>query len=348
MVDTTQKTVYFLGAGASAESDFHLPTMDKFFRENDFAGDDYNNLKRFIKDKFCGLSVGSLNLEELVTAIELSMDTFGSFWKHPEPYIYEARTELNKYVANRLKIDTQKRCKTLEKIITPEIANGSSADSVISLNYDLVIDILIKVIPKNSESLLSRMYGLLGIHPQGIAYVLTYDAMLPTLYSRNRKIGFYLKLHGSIDWLYCPNPACGNHQIFSANELYDDERMHSEPGDLCTLCGMPIVSVIVPPTMYKTFEKFPKLGFLWSLAYRQLNWADKIVIFGVSFAESDYYLRWLFKKAITDRENNPTIINIDTNPKVCDKIKEFTGVNPEYFPTLEKYLDRASVCGLGG
>jgi hypothetical protein len=101
---------------------------------------------------------------------------------------------------------------------------------------------------------------------------------------------------------------------------------------------MPIVSVIIPPTMYKTFEKFPKLGFLWSLAYRELNIADKIVVFGVSFAPSDYYLRWLFKKAITDRKNKPTIINIDSNPEISDKIKEITGIAPEYFPTLDEYL----------
>ena len=75
------------------------------------------------------------------------------------------------------------------------------------------------------------------------------------------------------------------------------------------------------------------------MAYRELYSADKIVIFGVSFATSDYYLRWLFKKSITDRENKPILIDIDTNPEVCDKIKEFTGVNPKHFPTLDGYLD---------
>lgn len=336
MTDTIQKTVYFLGAGSSAASDFHLPITSEFLKGADFTGKEYQNLKQFIGNKFPGSSIEKLNLEEVVTAIELSLDTFGALGKHPEPYIYEARTELNKYVANRLKIDPQKGCKTLEKIITLKMADKSSADSVITLNYDLVIDTLItKRIPNESENLLGRTNNLLGYDLRVIGQALTWEAESPTSYSQDINIGFYLKLHGSINWLYCPNPNCGHHQIFFPNQ-----HMDGKPGDLCTLCGVPFVSVIVPPTMHKTFEKFPKLGFLWSLAYRELNTADRIVIFGVSFAPSDYYLRWLFKKAITDRdrENKPTIVNIDSVPKICGKIKEITGIVPEYFPTMDEYL----------
>ncbi len=337
MTDTIKKTVYFLGAGASAASDSHLPTMKEFFRGANFTGEEYQNLKRFISDKFPGLPIENMNLEEVVTAIEMNMDTFGQLGRPPEPYIYDARTELNKYVANRLKIDTSKGCKTLEKIITSQMAGRSSADSVITLNYDLVIDTLIKKhIPKEAENKLGRLHDLLGTNLRAIGGpVVVSGAESPTSYSQNINMGFYLKLHGSINWLYCPNPNCGHHQIFFPNQ-----NMDGKPGDLCTMCGMPIVSVIVPPTMHKTFEKFPKLGFLWSLAYRELNLADRIVIFGVSFAPSDYYLRWLFKKAITDRDRKSklTLVNIDSNPKICGKIKEITGIAPEYFPTLDEYL----------
>jgi hypothetical protein len=219
------------------------------------------------------------------------------------------------------------------------MADRKSADSVIILNYDLVIDTLIKKrISDDSKSKLGRLYELLGHDIRGSWQVMTWEAESPALWSRDTKIGFYLKLHGSINWLYCPNPNCGNHQIFFPNQDMDDKA-----GDLCTLCGVPIESVSVPPTMHKTFEKFPKLGFLWSLAYRELNIADKIVIFGVSFAPSDYYLRWLFKKAITDRDrkNNPILINIDKpdkGPEVCNKIESITGIEPEFFPTLDEYL----------
>ncbi len=337
MTNTSQKAVYFLGAGSSAASDFHRPTMGEFFKGANLTGGEYQNLKHFIEGKFPGQPIENLNLEEVVTVIELSMDTFGSLGRDPEPYIYEARTELNKYVANRLNIDPQKGCKTLEKIITSQMAGRSSADSVITLNYDLVIDTLIKKhLPEEAENKLGRMYDLLGHDIRGIGGpVVTYEAESPTSWSQDMNIGFYLKLHGSINWLYCPNPNCGHHQIFFPNQ-----NMDGKAGDFCTLCGMPFVSVIVPPTMHKTFEKFPKLGFLWSLAYRELNAANKIVIFGVSFAPSDYYLRWLFKKAITDRDykNKPIIFDIDVKRDVCEEIEKITGISPEYFPTLNEYL----------
>jgi hypothetical protein len=202
----------------------------------------------------------------------------------------------------------------------------------------MIIDVLIRRrISDDSKSLLGRTNNLLGhdIRVSGEA-VVTYDAESPTSYSQDINIGFYLQLHGSINWLYCPNPNCGHHQIFFPNQNRD-----GKPGDFCTLCGVPMVSVIVPPTMYKTFEKFPKLGFLWSLAYRELNTADRIVVYGVSFAPSDYYLRWLFKKVITDKvpQNKPVIFNINPDRGVCGKIKEITGVEPIYCEDLDAFLN---------
>jgi hypothetical protein len=340
MVDKPQKTVYFLGAGASNASAFKLPTMGEFFKDADFTK--YCNLKQFIDKKFTGLPIEKLNLEEIVTTIELSLDTFGTLGKHPEPYVYEARIELNEYVTAKLNIDTTKPCRLHEKIINAELAGENSVNSIITLNYDLVVDsTLYAKSPRNNGDkylkhgcLLDRMYGLSGRTE-------LIDGERASLYHEDTKLGFYLKLHGSVDWLYCPTSTCGNHQLFFPNWM-GSESVHNRPGDLCSLCGSSLVTVIVPPTMYKTFEKFPKLGLLWSLAYRELNITDRIVIFGVSFAPSDYYLRWLFKKAITDRENKPTIIDIDENSKVCDKIKEFTGVNSKHFPTLDEYLDKAS------
>ncbi len=334
MTDTVQKTVYFLGAGASNASVFKLPTMGEFFEGIDFISDEYRDLKRFIDEKFPSLPLGNMNLEEVVTTIELSLDTFGALGGHPEPYIYEARIDLDKCVNARLQISKFKGCSLLGKIFDENVAGDKSIDSIITLNYDLVIDNCLfegkHQIP-GPRYLLDRMYDLLGV----TLYLDTGKSLTPPREETN--LGFYLKLHGSIDWFYCPNPECGYHQLFFPNRIGSD-LSYNKPGDLCNLCGSPVASVIVPPTMYKTFEKFPKLGLLWSLAYRELNCADKIVIFGVSFAPSDYYLRWLFKKAITDRKNKPTIIDIDTNPEICDKIKEFTGVGPKHFSTLDEYL----------
>ena len=45
------------------------------------------------------------------------------------------------------------------------------------------------------------------------------------------------------------------------------------------------------------------MAFLWNLALRQLISADKIVVIGVSFAPSDFELRWLVRQAIALRSS---------------------------------------------
>ena len=202
MGESVNKTVYFLGAGASYASEFNLPCMKGFFRENDFKSGNYYNLSEFIKGKFRGIPFGELNLEEIITFLELSMDTFGSFGKHPEVYIYEARREFDKYVNVRLNIPYLKGCKQHKKIIDKRLAGSEGEDSIISLNYDLVIDnTLYELSPKQSNGLhlkhgclLDRTYALLG------KTVLMHGERA-SLYHGYKDLGFYLKLHGSIDWI---------------------------------------------------------------------------------------------------------------------------------------------------
>jgi hypothetical protein len=312
--------------------------MKGFFREDDFKSGNYSKLLEFIKTKFPGIPFSELNLEEIVTFLELSLDTFGSFGANPEAYIYEAKREFGMYVNYRLKIPDLVVFKEHKKIIDEKLAGLDSGNSIITLNYDLIIDnTLFNLSPKNDIGelnhgcLLGRMYAILGKTE-------LMSGERASLYHDYKELGFYLKLHGSIDWLYCSNTTCGNHQLFYPNEI-GRKSIHDKPGDPCCLCGSPLVNVIIPPTMIKTFEKFPKLGLLWSLAYRELNKADKIVIFGVSFAPSDYYLRWLFKKALSERVNKPLIIDIDKEPCVCTKIKDITGIEPVHKRSLDEFLE---------
>lgn len=329
MIESTTKTVYFLGAGASHASEYELPCMEGFFREDDFK-EDYPNLLKFIKRTFSGISLKELNLEEVITFLELALDTFGSFGEHPEAYMIEAKREFGEYVKNRLHIPS-KGCREHKKILTTEIAESCSQDSIITLNYDLVIDNVLNELwlagsNKSRPSLLHIMRRIVG-------QTQVLDGVIASIHHEYRKQGHYLKLHGSVDWVYCPNNMCGNHQFFFVSQSLQDA-----PGDLCNLCGSPLESVIVPPTMQKTFSQFPKLGLLWSLAYRELNKADTIVIFGVSIALSDYYLRWLLKKAVTERENKPTIVNIDIDGRVCKKIEKITGVSVIFYRSLDEFL----------
>ena len=333
MLEQTQKTVYFFGAGASNASEFKLPCMKGFFRKNEFESEDYSNLLKFIQKTFTGISFEELNLEEIITSLELSLDTFGSFGEHPEAYMIAAKREFGEYVKKRLHIPS-KGCREHKKILSEAIAASCSQDSIITLNYDLVTDntlheLWLEGSHKSRPSFLQRMRGMVG-ETQLI------DGVIASIYHEYREQGHYLKLHGSVNWVYCPNNMCGNHQLFFVSQSSQDA-----PGDLCNLCGSPLESVIVPPTMQKTFNQFPKLGLLWSLAFRELNKADRIVVFGVSFAPSDYYLTWLFKKAVIERIDSPVIFNINLKQSTSKQIEKITGVEPIHSASLDEFLEKA-------
>lgn len=350
------KRVYFLGAGASKASDFELPTMNEFFREEDFASEEYQNLHDFINKVFPKANISDLNLEDVITRLELSVDKFGAFGEHPETYLYDARREFDKYVRERLKINEHSWCPK-HKILFKQLSKPENRDSIITLNYDLIIDHTLFKILKNAQGrleddcLLKRMYGLLSRH-----YLSFVER--PSLPHDFIGLGHYLKLHGSIGWLYCKNSTCGNHQLFFPNWIDGGPSLHNYPGDLCKFCGSPLVSVIIPPTMNKTFNEYPKLGLLWSLAFREIRDAEELVLIGMSLPESDYYLKWLLNSAISSRDKKDKPLEVVAVNKIVDKegkedkkkvncyknkIKYLTGVLPEYWHDFCEYVENLKI-----
>ncbi len=77
------KIVYFLGAGASNDSGFDLPMMQGFFRLKDICRVKHSQLKAFIDKNFPKIPLQEINLEDVITYLELSIDRFGSFGRRP-------------------------------------------------------------------------------------------------------------------------------------------------------------------------------------------------------------------------------------------------------------------------
>src|SRR5215472_15748571 len=78
-------------------------------------------------------------------------------------------------------------------------------DTILSLNYDLVCDHALKEVEKQEQVtwLTSRswkMDALLGNY--------SYATGPMALFTHEEQRGFYLKLHGSLDWLICSNERC--------------------------------------------------------------------------------------------------------------------------------------------
>lgn len=354
----TPKTVYFLGAGASKEL-FCLPVMNEFFKN--FSVQKYESLSKFLSQYFFdGLKnkeledkirkSDKLNLEDVITFLELSLDRIGSFGKVPDSYLIEAKRDFNNFIRDMLNIEFNNKISELSKKINifEKLSKRSDitqcVDSIVSLNYDLGFDnILYHFSDRNTSSsnlktldhrtILNRMYQILGKEEFRFGD-------FPTLWKSVKNSGFFLKLHGSLDWVYCPNQYCGNNQLFFVNWIDSAER-HLNIGDICILCGSPLVSVIIPPTLAKSLEQFPKMGLIWSLAYRELCKADKIVIFGISFAPSDYYLRWLLKSSLLSNMNKPVIEVINKDETIHNEIKKITGIKLKIisFKSFDDYLN---------
>ncbi len=71
------KKVYFFGAGASKASIFEFPTMRGFFRGEDLKLQQYDQLRDLIYELFPNTPVDELNLEEMVSHLDLTLDDLG-------------------------------------------------------------------------------------------------------------------------------------------------------------------------------------------------------------------------------------------------------------------------------
>lgn len=331
-----EKTVYFLGAGASNASSFELPTMDGFFRKDELALDDSSELRQFMETVFPGIPAEKLNLEDVITYLELAIDQFGSFGKRPDASLYDARRQFNQYVRRRLRperVDPQSRCPKFEKIFR----RLNDDDTIITLNYDLIADNTLEGMPhihgqKNRFLWHGELLRLLSPPVYATGKIGVY------VDKREWESGWYLKLHGSIDWCYCPNPDCLNHQIMNLFPVSLDN-----VPDVCSSCGFPIEMAIVPPTMHKAFGKYPKLGAIWSIAHQELAKATSIVFIGVSFRLSDYYLSWLVKSScleVKDKDRSVTVVDQSEEP--LGRARQLTGKEPAYYDSLKKYISSLS------
>ena len=337
-----QKIVYLLGAGFS-KAVAGLPTMNRFLRDQDLTKETYPHMDRFIKNFFKGSNFGleekgsNLNLEEIFTYIEMGLSEFGEKMEGSLRTLEKARKELENYVAKRLDgefHDKRKHNKDFNKEYEGYVEKlrklFENSYAILTLNYDLIIDGVLRL--SDCAEMVERLERLLEINEIS-------DKKLVKEFSEN----ILLKLHGSLDWLCCSNFKCPFTLPRSPLEqkvdaIKIDPFPEKKPD--CEICERPLSRLIIPPSLHKSSDKFnPLILKIWKLAKEVLLRADKIVIIGVSFAESDYHLKWLFKSAIAERRNNlPRIEVVNKDACVCNKVKDITGITPEFEMSLDKHL----------
>ncbi|MBD3339728.1 MAG: hypothetical protein GF353_11505 [Candidatus Lokiarchaeota archaeon] len=310
--------VYILGAGASYADDKRFPLMKSVFegfqnpRENSNKSwaEIYPNLLNWLKQNYSDYR--SANIEEILTYLDFLRD---DYIFDDIPYTAEAiRNELNvvnlelvEYLQKRLNpksnINNFKLHNALAKKLKPE-------DSIISLNYDEIIETVL-IAHNRSQENIKKLPQLLNLQYL-ISKISNRESLFSSLgfnFQAEDGPGYLLKLHGSLFWTSCATSNCPNRfYINMSNEdhiIENEEEYYKNPGfdyfpnipAFCEICGGKLEKIFIYPTAFKQFNLFPKLRVIWQKAYRILENATHYVLIGYSLPETDYHVRNLIRKA---------------------------------------------------
>jgi hypothetical protein len=181
--------------------------------------------------------------------------------------------------------------------------------SIISLNYDIIADnSLIKVAELVGKSALADYCCDIGTD----------------FYIAREKFGKLLKLHGSLNWLYCPNcyrielgiSESGRYTAKVLEDLYQQtpenlEHRYTCQGSPCQRCGTFVRPMLISPSFQKDYRN-PHTVQIWRHADDVLRRARKVIFIGYSLPEDDIHVQYLLKRAAGHlRDGAVTVVEYD-------------------------------------
>lgn len=148
----------------------------------------------------------------------------------------------------------------------------------------------------------------------------------------------YLKLHGSMNWLRCPD--CQKFRLHFAIRYKEKPYL-----GLCQGCKTKYEHVLVPPGKNKA-GYIDVIRRLWDKAEYRLKQADELIVIGYSFRKTDNSAIDLFSKTIGDRKKADFDLTIaDINPasivsSLCDiGVKKSALNNAKIFNSFEHFVE---------
>jgi NAD-dependent SIR2 family protein deacetylase len=166
-----------------------------------------------------------------------------------------------------------------------------------STNYDTLVDSAI-----DDEAIEPDDRG------QGLIVDYGFECLLrpPVIPNREHRRFALYKLHGSINWLYCP--VCTDMVITRGPDIV--ARLLGESGSArCVRCDQNREAVIVPPTYYKDLSNV-FLAAVWNNAARALRDISHIVVCGYSLPDADMHVKYLLKMAQINRAPSDDALRI--------------------------------------
>ena len=186
--------------------------------------------------------------------------------------------------------------------------------TVVSLNYDVIVD--------NEMFALSEQYrGTYSPEEQKLKapppdYCVDIATERYQQFRAGGTFGQLLKIHGSLNWLYCEK--CQRLDLFISEGMRTgkalDELYHSVPfNDAYSCRGTPcrnqpqcdgfISPILITPTYVKDYEN-PHIERVWKEAEEAMKQADRAVIIGYSLPTDDVEVALLFKNGLDHLPRN--------------------------------------------
>ena len=154
------------------------------------------------------------------------------------------------------------------------------------------------------------------------------------------------KPHGSLNWLFCPT--CNDLEITPAEKGVVTRLLVSNfTRASCPQCQSVYAPLIVPPTFYKDLNNV-FLSAIWNRTDVALRKVKHIIFSGYSFPDADIHIKYLLKRAQTNRNDTLkfTVINHydHKDPKVVEeeqyRYTRFLGDKSATQPCRSKTLPR--------
>lgn len=292
-------TIIVLGAGASKAEG--APLQSELFREyfqsvtlrDRVDSAMQQDLKNYF-NKLWGIDVDSGDLsdtkfptfEEALGLLEIShtRDEFfkGLSWSGQSlGRAQELRSHLTALIALIIQEKLRRDCPKHRELVSKMQKSGELLSTFfISLNYDIIIDNAIEYVTDKIPDY--RVSFSPEPHRNGVSW---------------QPCATLLKLHGSLNWLYCP--VCNNLSLFPGQKIA--ARLMEAPVHFrCSACHEIQVPIIIPPTFLKVMSNF-YLQQIWKRAEQELKQASRIVFCGYSFPDADVHIKYLLKRAEVNR-----------------------------------------------
>lgn len=301
--------VFFFGAGFSKSLNNSYPTLaelSEYFLENGFI---YENEKIY-KD----------NLEQLLTYLitPLPFKTKEDILRDEASYL-EKINKISKFFIELL--ETKEIDKNNKYILNLSQYINDNKCTCITLNYDLLLEEILFLTHENSYQ---------DIDSYDVFYKIPIKQIDERKNTKSNNYGFnfyqgnfnmnnnfveIIKLHGSINW-YC-DQAYSNSQIYSFMkkvDRYKDELF------------VDLKPLIIPPILDKTNNyNHILLRSLWKKAFKAIQKAKNIYIYGFSFPITDLSVIYLFKSALQNKQDYKIYV-INTKSNIDDKKKRYNEI----------------------